>query len=246
MSFNISAQLSSLTGGGSGSASAALDVVDTALSHVPSMLLVFPSPKVPVPVATIPCIFNPEKLRFSKTMNWIQTNTAKRNAPTATFNGGGSEKITIKLFLEHSYCGLLGVAGYIAILKMLVKKPPLLLDHPPLVMFVWGLTTSQMSYIESISYEYTMFSPGGKPLQAEVDLSLTEYNIEWLSLLPLNPTSRSEARKTWVVTEGQTLDWIAYQEYGDPAAWRHIASVNRLMNPMMLKPGQILKLTPLE
>jgi nucleoid-associated protein YgaU len=178
-------------------------------------------------------------------MNWNPLNTAKRNAPTATFNGGGPEKITLKLFLEHSYCGLLGVQGYVSILKMLMKKPPILLDHPPLVMFAWGLTTSQMSYIDSINYEYTLFSPGGKPLQAEVELSLVEYNIEWLSMLPLNPTSRSEARKTWVVTEGQTIDWIAYQEYGDAAAWRHIAKVNNLMNPMGLKPGQILKLTPL-
>src|SRR6185503_11278780 len=116
MSFNISAQLSALTGGGSGAVSSALDAVDAALSHVPAMLLVFPSAKVPVPVATVPIIFNPEKLSFSKNMNWRPLNTAKRNAPTATFNGGGSERLRLKLFLEHSYCGLLGVAGYVGIL----------------------------------------------------------------------------------------------------------------------------------
>jgi nucleoid-associated protein YgaU len=42
------------------------------------------------------------------------------------------------------------------------------------------------------------------------------------------------------------LDWIAYQEYGDAAAWRHIAEVNNLHNPLSLVPGQLLKLTPLE
>jgi nucleoid-associated protein YgaU len=47
------------------------------------------------------------------------------------------------------------------------------------------------------------------------------------------------------VVEGQTLDWIAYQEYGSPAAWRHIAETNSLDDPMNLTPGQILKLTPL-
>jgi len=60
-----------------------------------------------------------------------------------------------------------------------------------------------------------------------------------------NPTTRTEARKIWVVHEGQTLDWIAYQEYGDPAYWRHIAETNNLANPMDLRPGQALKLTPL-
>ena len=45
--------------------------------------------------------------------------------------------------------------------------------------------------------------------------------------------------------EGQTLDWIAYQEYGDTSAWRHIAQVNNIQNPRNLKAGTVLKLVPL-
>jgi nucleoid-associated protein YgaU len=41
------------------------------------------------------------------------------------------------------------------------------------------------------------------------------------------------------------LDWIAYQEYGAPAYWRHIAETNNLDDPKALYPGQILKLVPL-
>jgi nucleoid-associated protein YgaU len=220
--------------------------LDTVLEQVPAMLVCFVSPKVPVPFASIPIMFNPEKLKFSKQSKWLKTKTAKRNAPTSRFGGGEAERFNLKLFLDSSKAGVLGVAGYIWILKQLMKAPPILLDQPPLVMFVWGLTTSPMSYIEKIDYEFTLFAPSGRPLQAEVELTLMEYDMDWKKLLPLNPTSRSEARKTWVVTEGQTLDWIAFQEYGDPAAWRHIAQVNKLRNPMVLKPGQILKLTPLE
>lgn len=219
--------------------------LDNLLAQVPAMLLVFPSAKVPIPVATIPIMFNPEKLSFQKSVHWHEIRTPKRNAPTARFSGGGPEKLNLKLFLDSSKAGILGVQGYILILKQLAKKPPLLLDQPPLVQFVWGLTHSAMSYIESMDYEYSLFTPGGKPLQAEVTLSLVEYDMGWLSMLPINPTSRSEARKTWVVVEGQTLDWIAYQEYGDSSAWRHIAQVNNLNNPMQLRAGQILKLTPL-
>jgi len=221
------------------------DALDNLLAQVPAMLLVFPSAKIPIPVATIPIMFNPEKLRFDKSVHWHEVRTAKRNAPTARFGGGGPEKLNLKLFLDSSKAGFVGVQGYVFILKQLLKKPPVLLDQPPLVQFVWGLTSSQMSYIESMDYEYTLFTPGGKPLQAEVTLSLVEYDMGWLGLLPINPTSRSEARKTWVVVEGQTLDWIAYQEYGDSSAWRHIAQVNNLKNPMQLRSGQILKLTPL-
>jgi nucleoid-associated protein YgaU len=48
-----------------------------------------------------------------------------------------------------------------------------------------------------------------------------------------------------VVTEGQTIDLIAHQEYGDPSAWRHIAKANGLTAPRNLKPGQVLRLPPL-
>lgn len=215
------------------------------MAQVPAMLLVFPSPKVPVPVVAMPCLYKPEKLSFSKSMNWTELKTPKRNAPTARFTGGGPEKLQLKLFLESSRAGFLGISGYIFLLKQLMQVPPVLLDQPPLVMFIWGLITSQMSYIQDLSYEYTFFDPSGKPLVAEVSLSLVEYDMNWMKLLGQNPTSRTEPRKTWIVSEGQTLDWIAYQEYGDSAQWRHIAQVNNLANPMELHAGQILKLTPI-
>lgn len=215
------------------------------MAQVPAMLLVFPSPKVPVPVVSMPCLYKPEKLSFSKSMNWTEIKTAKRNAPTARFTGGGPEKLQLKLFLTAEQAGFLGISGYIFLLKQLMQVPPVLLDQPPLVMFIWGLITSQMSYIQDMSYEYTLFNPSGKPLIAEVSLSLVEYDMNWLKLLGQNPTSRTEPRKTWIVSEGQTLDWIAYQEYGDSAQWRHIAETNNLANPMKLRAGQVLKLTPI-
>jgi len=48
-----------------------------------------------------------------------------------------------------------------------------------------------------------------------------------------------------VVGAGETIDWIAFQEYGDPAEWRHIATTNNLLNAKDLTPGSVLKITPL-
>jgi nucleoid-associated protein YgaU len=128
-------------------------------------------------------------------------------------------------------------------LRLLVSRVPLI-DKPPLVKFIWGTVMSKMSYVEKVDVTYTFFRPDGTPLRAKVKLQLVEWHDKLLSLAQ-NPTTRSEARKTWVVTEGETLDWIAYQEYNDPAHWRHIAEVNNLDNPLDLHSGQILKLTPL-
>ncbi|HLG50038.1 MAG TPA: LysM domain-containing protein, partial [Chloroflexota bacterium] len=47
------------------------------------------------------------------------------------------------------------------------------------------------------------------------------------------------------VSPGETIDTIAFQEYGDPNQWRRIADYNRLDNPLRLRAGQKLAIPPL-
>jgi nucleoid-associated protein YgaU len=49
-----------------------------------------------------------------------------------------------------------------------------------------------------------------------------------------------------VVEKGQRIEWIAHNVYGTTSAWRHLAEVNDLLNPAVLRPGQILKIVPLD
>ena len=46
------------------------------------------------------------------------------------------------------------------------------------------------------------------------------------------------------VNEGDTIDWIAFEEYGDSAMWRFIAETNNLDDPLRLKTGQVLVIAP--
>jgi nucleoid-associated protein YgaU len=226
------------------------------LAPVPAMLLVFLTPKVPIPIP-IPVMYKPTSLSWSKKADWSnpigghhgadcsgkEQKTPFRNVPQATFKGGGPELLDLELFFDTTDTQL-DVRLMIKPIQALVYMVPLR-NEPPLVMFSWGMILSKMSFVEDLDIEYTMFRADGTPLRAEVSMTLTEYDMGWLSNIPMNPTSYSEARKTWVVTEGQTLDWIAYQEYGNAVHWRHIAQTNNLANPRDLRPGQILKLTPL-
>lgn len=225
------------------------------LAPVPAMLLVFLNYKVPIPIP-IPVMYKPETLEWSKKAEWHNSiggfdkscsgkeqKTPFHNVPQATFKGGGPEMLKFDLFFDTTDTQL-DVRLLIKPIQALVYMVPLR-NEPPLVMFSWGMILSKMSYIEELEIDYTYFRADGTPLRAEVEIELTEYDLGWLSAIPMNPTSYSEARKTWVVTEGQTLDWIAYQEYGNAMHWRHIAQVNNLSNPRDLRSGQILKLTPL-
>jgi nucleoid-associated protein YgaU len=208
---------------------------------VPAMLLVFPSTKIPIPIP-MPLQFKPEELSFVKKGKWTRKAGSQKSAAETVYAGGEPEEITLDLFFDETDTQL-DVRVHTGPLQLLAMKPPLL-DKPPLVRFMWGTVFSKLSYVASVDITYNFFRPDGTPLRAKVKVHLVEWYDKILSLAQ-NPTTRSEARKTWLVTEGQTLDWIAYQEYNDPAHWRHIAEVNNLDNPMDLRPGQILKLTPL-
>jgi hypothetical protein len=111
---------------------------------------------------------------------------------------------------------------------------------PPITKFVWG-DFSFVAIVESVKVSYTMFRPDGTPVRAKAKIKLKQIEEETF-YPPQNPTSRSTPRKVWVVQEGQRLDWIAYQEYGNTSMWRYLAEINNLDNPMRLRPGQIINL----
>ena len=60
-------------------------------------------------------------------------------------------------------------------------------------------------------------------------------------LAPQNPTSGGlGGERFWTVVEGDTLQWIAYKEYGDATRWRAIADANNLPAVRHLEPGTTL------
>ena len=159
------------------------------------------------------------------------------------FTGGKAATLSLDLFFDTTDTGA-DVRNYTEKLLALTVVRSAAQGQPPVCRFVWGKLSSFLAYVPSVSVTFTMFRPDGTPIRAEAKVELTQYLDE--GLFPAqNPTSYSEVRKTWVVVEGQRLDWIAYKEYGDPAHWRHIAQTNNLTNPFDLRPGQILKLVPL-
>jgi len=204
---------------------------------------------------TIPCMFRPTEISISKGARWGHGKkgedeesdaTPQRNVPVKRFKGGESAKLKLDLFFDTTDTGkdVRGITDklftLVTIRKDTLKKSP----KTPYCRFVWGKIISFMSVVTDVDVKYTLFLPDGTPIRAEASVSM-EQALDEAKLSSQNPTSLSDARKLWVVTEGETLDWIAYQEYGNPAHWRHIAQTNNLLNPKDLRPGQLLKLTPL-
>jgi len=55
----------------------------------------------------------------------------------------------------------------------------------------------------------------------------------------------SDKMKAWTVSQGDTLQLIAHEEYGDQRQWKTIAKANNIKNPRALETGRQLKLPPL-
>lgn len=203
--------------------------------------------------------FNPDTVTFSKSVKWTKTLKPTSDNPDMDFGGGksGTFKISDVTF-DSTLPDVLTAQGkqgsaksgkITTDIEQLVRfteidpslKPE---PRPPKCRFVWGQYKSYTVFVQKVQVTYELFDTTGKPLRAKVSVDFVE--AEDANTLPYqNPTSRSMARKVRTVLEGETLDWIAYQEYGTAAAWRHIAETNGLDDPMDIRAGQVLRLVPL-
>ncbi|MEA3309352.1 MAG: LysM peptidoglycan-binding domain-containing protein [Chloroflexota bacterium] len=204
---------------------------------------------------SITCMYNPETLQFSRSASWDKKSIPQESHSEHSYKGGEAATLSVKLFFdttrdiqEHGVKVSAGtdVRNYTDFLFSLTEVEQDT-GHPPYCRFEWGGKFYFVKgFLKSVSADYTLFLPDGTPIRAEVSVSFEETDSEEeLDDQAQNPTTRSLARKTWIVREGERLDWIAYQEYGKAANWRHIAEVNGIDNPLVLRPGQVLKLTPL-
>ena len=120
------------------------------------------------------------------------------------------------------------------------------MGRPPKCRLQWARDTKNFfrCYIVNCDVKFVLFNGDGIPIRARAHMILHEA-LDPENLGGTNPTSRGEpGRKAWQVQEGDRLDWIAYQEYGDPNEWRRIAQANHLFDPLNLRPGMTLVVPP--
>jgi LysM repeat protein len=197
------------------------------------------------------CLFNPTEYSFRKGNSWDVKSLPGQNVPSANFTGGDVMTMSFQLFFD-TYSGASedadqDVRDYTEKLLTLMKIDTSLNNgnntvagRPPIVSFHWGNYWSFKGVITNVELRFTLFTGQGKPVRATANVTLQQF--EELGTYPRqNPTSGGEGvRASHVVQPGDTLDLIAYQEYGDATQWRPIARANHLENPRAIRPGQRL------
>jgi hypothetical protein len=195
----------------------------------------------------VECHFNPNDFTITRTNQWQSKKTSGSNLPDTTFGGMGARQLTMSLVFDsyEDKSDVTVATGKLASLMEVpaAQSPSGRAGRPPHVEFGWGNFRSFRAVITQLSQKFTLFTADGTPVRATVQLTLQEVPRETAKnqRKGQNPTSVARgARKARMIQPGDTLDWIASDELGDPNAWRILADANGIEDPRRLRAGQVL------
>ena len=196
--------------------------------------------------------FNPAQLSLSRRAQWKATPAqTERVGPLPEFMGAEPREMAVEIFLDSSdeptsNSVMKKVDSLLACCEVTTKSIAAKQPSPPWVVFQRGSfsTARFTAYVSSVSADYTLFSTTGVPIRATCRVQLHEIPMKTKGQ---NPTSGAlTAQRVHRVVAGDSLQSLAWREYGDAAAWRSIAEANGIDDPSRLPTGVELVLPATE
>jgi Contractile injection system tube protein/LysM domain len=196
--------------------------------------------------------FNPSQLALSRRAQWKRTPTAAvRDGVIPEFMGPEPREMTVEVFLDRSDDPdsndvRKNVEALFACCEVTTASIAANQPSTPWVIFQWGAfsTARFTAYVSAVDASYTLFGTTGVPIRATCQVHLNEIPSKTAGQ---NPTSGAlTARRVHRVVAGDSLQFLAWREYGDATAWRVIAETNGIDNPAQLHPGTELMLPAAE
>jgi nucleoid-associated protein YgaU len=186
---------------------------------------------VPIP---IPVMFNPPEYQLQKTNQYAEIGIPGLGSSLLQFVRGSAQTLSMELFFDTTDLGV--DVRVFTLLVMALTDVNSDTHAPPRLLFLWG-TLVFPCVLESATQKFEQFNALGMPLRARLQVTFRGYDLleDLLSSIPLLSADRTKRR---VVTQGDTLQGIAAQEYEDPRQWRAIAQANSIDNPLTLRLGQ--------
>jgi hypothetical protein len=189
--------------------------------------------------------FNPKELTLTKAASWKRTPAkGAKSAGPPEYQGPQPSKLKLEVFFDASDTQdnsvVKAVEQLFACCVPTGETRQQKKASPPWVVFHWGGLTGFPAYVSQVQAKYTLFTTSGVPIRAVCQVSIEEISGETLGQ---NPTSGAlAAQRVHRLRSGDTLQAVAYAEYGDPAAWRAIAELNGIDDPMRLVAGRDIML----
>lgn len=163
------------------------------------------------------------------------------------FNSVQSEKLNLKALVLDGTGAVPGtkvpVKTQVDNLRNAVYTYVGMKHETPIVQVVWG---SLLFYgrIESLKFDYTLFTPSGEPLRAKISLNFVEYTSA-AEEVKVKSNKSPDLTHLVVVKAGDTLPLLCERIYRDPLYHLEVARINGLTLPRQLEPGMSLRFPPL-
>jgi hypothetical protein len=200
----------------------------------------------------IPFAFNPTEYSINRANGFKGDPKPGIDRPEVDFTGGSPQELSVEMFLDDLGSGK-GVDGHLQALydamqvnTKFSKPKKKNSGRPPKVTFEWGQTVFE-GFIKTLAVKHIRFSPSGATTRATVTLTIIQAADRPKATGPVpagqNPTTRAlPDLGAHVLREGDTLQAVATDVYGDPNQWRELAAANGIDDPLRLRRGTMLAL----
>lgn len=188
-------------------------------------------------------LFNPTEYTVTKGATWNRPQSSgAKSATKPQFGGTNPQTLAMEIFFDDWEARKGTIAADVAALLEWTKPTPASVQkkkpEPPILTFDWGNNPAIhdfRGYLKSISAKYTLFDTDGTPLRVSATITMEEVPTDPKAQ---NPSSGSrEGRRSRTLREGDTLQSVAYDEYGDPTLWRALATFNDIDDPLRVRSG---------
>lgn len=207
-----------------------------------------------VGVSVIDVLFNPSEYQLTDGANYSEKKVPGLDGPIIQYISGEATELSLNLFLDtyvqpSSSLISFGSSGSSTDVSAITKKIADAtsiegsLHRPPQVTFKWG-SLHFKGVVTKFNHTYTMFTESGMPVRARVSLTFKSL-ISPKDKRRASPFESPDRTKYRTIRQGTGLWDIAGMEYGDPDMWKMIARENGILNPLDVRPGQVIKLPAL-
>lgn len=214
---------------------------------------------VPEKGATIEAMFNPDNIVYIRSNKWKITPTNGQVLPEVGFTSSVPAILKVTLIFDGTEDGT-NVAVTVDKLAALTRvskdfnngkigdgqgsstPSQSKQQRPPTVQFLWGSYLSFRAIIDSITTTFSLFLDDGSPVRASVAVQFTQ--IEDKRVFPeQNPTSAGRTgERVHRLGPRETLDQVAYANFGHTGLWRALAAFNGIDDPLRVQAGDAILL----
>ena len=204
--------------------------------------------------SVIEVLFNPSEYQLTDGSSYSEKKVPGLDGPIFQYISGDATELSLNLFLDtyvpkssslisfgtpKESTDVSGITKQIADATSIDGS----MHRPPKVTFKWGSLYFE-GVITKMNHTYTMFTESGMPVRAKVSLTFKSL-ISPRDTKRMSPFESPDRTKYRTLRQGMGLWDIANIEYGDPDLWKVIARENGILNPLDVRPGQVVKLPAL-